>query len=290
MACISAPTAMLVGGGLQAGGSLLSGIMGSSAASDAAKVQASTARDIAAMQQARWEQTQANLAPFMTAGQSAIEKLLQLTGTGPTENPLASPLLRPLSTRIPIQTNFAPTMARLEATPGYRFALQQGEKAAQGNLASQGLGRSGAAGIAADQFAQGLASTTFQNQFTNWYNQQQLGMNKFLAERNLTLAQRQQIFNMIAGIGTQGESAAAGMGTLGIQSAAQVGNTLASGAASQAAGIVGSTNALTGGISGVGSAASNTALLLALNNAGMFGANPAAGTAGQDFSGGGTQG
>lgn len=62
---------------------------------------------------------------------------------------------------------FDPTMQELSNTPGYEFALGEGLKATQNSFAAKGLGSSGAAMKGAAQYAQGLASNTFQQAFSN---------------------------------------------------------------------------------------------------------------------------
>lgn len=133
-------------------------------------------------------------------------------------------------------------MARLASTPGYQFALDQGLQATQNSYASKGLGSSGAALKGAADYAEGLAGTTYQSMIGN--------------------------FMGLAGLG---ENAAAQTGTLGLQSQAGVNSLMTGAASAQAAGQVGSANALMGGIGNITSAFDNTALMLALNKSGMFG-------------------
>lgn len=71
--------------------------------------------------------------------------------------------------------------AALEATPGYQFTRDQGQKAVQNSYAAKGLGSSGAAMRGAADYATGLAGQTYEqrlqdylsgynNEFTNTYN------------------------------------------------------------------------------------------------------------------------
>lgn len=278
MACISAPTAILAGGALSAGSSLFGASNASSAATQAARIQAAAAQQGVDLQRAEFQQTQQNLSPFMEAGVSALNQLRGFTGTDPGSNASGAGALgpnavltSPISTASGIQTSFAPSPGQLAATPGYQFVLGQGKLAVGNQMAASGLAGSGPAGKGLVNYAEGLAGTTYQQQFANWQSQQQLKLQNFLSEANLTLAQRQQIFNMLGGLATTGQNAAAGLGGLGLQTATQASNLLTSGAAASAGGVVGSANALNAGLTNTGSAASNTALLLALNNAGMFG-------------------
>lgn len=260
MACISVPTAILGAGALNTGASLFGASNASSAALQAAKLQSGAANLTAAGQAQIYRDMNTNLEPYREVGKHALLSLEALTND--RGNPLTSPLTSPLS------TTFAPTQAQLEQTPGYQFVLSQGRNAVSNQLAASGLAGSGAAGKAQTNYAEGLAGTTFQQQFQNWLTQQ-----------NLNLSQRQQIYNMLGGLSTTGQNASTMTGSLGIQSGAQIGNSITGAAAAGAGGIVGSANALNAGISGTSGAASNTALLLALNNSGMFG-TPAAGGGG----------
>lgn len=266
MASISVPAALAIGGGVGAAGSVASGVLGANAAQGAARTQASAA-DTAARAQLQAAQlaaqtqlqmfgsVQNNLSPFIQGGIASLDRYIN------TVPSLAAP----------ISTTFTPDLATLAQTPGYQFSLQQGEQATQNSYAAQGLGTSGAALKGAANYAEGLAGTTYQQQFQNWLTQQQLALSQRTQQANL----------LFAPVGL-GETAAAGAGTLGVNSAGAAGgfltsgaaaanNFLTSGAAASAAGQVGATNAITGALSGLSGSAGNTALLLALNNQGLFG-------------------
>jgi hypothetical protein len=219
---------------LGAGGSLLSGLLGSNAAQKASKQQQQFEQQALQQQMMMFQQTQQNFAPFINLGSGAANKLTGLTDT----------LTKP----------FNPTMADLAATPGYQFTLDQGLKSTQNSFAAQGLGLSGAALKGATNYAEGLASTTYQNQFQNY------------------LAQNQQIYNMLSGEVGIGESAAAGQGQLGQQASGNISNLLSAIGAAAAGGTIGSTNALTGALGNIGGAGANAALLFALSkNSNLFG-------------------
>lgn len=231
-------------GGLSAVGGIASAAIGSGAAKDAAHTQAKAAKNAAQAQLRMFNETSRLLSPFLNAGTKATYRLQNLTGTSKRNpNPLTAPLTSP----------FRPTMEQLEQTPGYQFALDQGLKATQNSFAAQGLGQSGAAMKGASQFAEGLASTTYQQQFQNY------------------LAQNQQIYNMLGGLGGLGESAGAKVGQMGMQAQSQANALTTSGAAAGAAGTIGAANALTGGISNAIGGVSQAAMLASLANSGMFG-------------------
>jgi hypothetical protein len=153
-------------------------------------------------------------------------------------------------------------MNQLVKTPGYQFALQQGEFGIQNSIAPSGYGTGqignrpagSGPGIKGEaQYAQGLASQTWAQQAQNYY------------QGNL------QAYNMLMSQNQLGENAAATTGQQGLTSAANQGNALIGGAAAGAAGTIGAANSLTGAIGGVSSAGTNTALMLALNSSGFFG-------------------
>jgi hypothetical protein len=56
----------------------------------------------------------------------------------------------------------------LANTPGYQFTLDQGLKATTNANSAMGLANSGVEGKGLANYAEGLASTTFQQQFQNW--------------------------------------------------------------------------------------------------------------------------
>ncbi len=248
MPSISVPAAIIGAGAISAGTGLVSGVLGSNASKQAADTQAQAADEAAQVQMNMFNTTQANLQPYMQAGQGALAALQGGIGTGAATagGPGYGSLIAP----------FQPTMQQLAQTPGYQFTLQQGLQAAQNGFAAQGLGSSGSAIKGAANYAEGLASTTYQQQFQNY------------------LTQNQQIYNMLGGVASQGENAAANLGNVGVNTGSNVGNSLMSAGAASAAGTVGSTNALTSALSGIGSTTSNTGLLLALNNQGLFGGSP----------------
>ena len=236
--------------------SIASGIFGASASAKAAKQQQQTAIMNAIMEANMYNANVARMQPFTNLGTGAATQLSSLTGTNAGGNPLTAPLT----------AKFQPTMAELAGTPGYQFALQQGELAAQNGFAAQGLSSSGAATKGGINYAEGLASTTYQNQFQNY------------------LSQNAQIANILGAQVTTGENAAAGTGTMGTTMSGQIANTTSQGAAAGAAGTIGSANAITGAIGGVANAASNAAMMYGMNQAGFFG-QTGGGTSGNAISG-----
>jgi len=140
------PWAVAAAAGIGAVGSIVGGAESASGANAAAAVQ---------QQALNWQET--NAQPFVNAGQTAIPGVQNLLGLGPQGT--------------------AGIMAQLQQMPGYQFTLGQGLNAVQNSMASQGLGVSGNALRGAAQYATGLASQTYQNQFNNMLGLAQLGAN-----------------------------------------------------------------------------------------------------------------
>lgn len=197
---------------LMAGSSLASGLIGANAAGNAADTQSEAARYAADLTAANTARTREDLAPWRTAGGNALAML--------------NSRLRGLTAPITM------TQADLEATPGYQFTRDQGLRAVQSAAAAKGLGVSGAALKGATRFATGLADTTYDKRFAN------------------ELASRTSNYNMLYGPAALGENAAATTGNLGTAGTAAQTNALMSGAQSEAAGSVGTANALSNALTG----------------------------------------
>jgi hypothetical protein len=210
MPSITIPGAIIGAGAIAGGTSIASGIIGSNAAQSAAQAQEQAANNATNTQLGIFNQTQANLAPYNQAGQSALSQLASLfglstgggAGTGPTAATAAN------------------ATSALTQYPGYQFGLQQGNLAQQQSAASQGLLLSGQQLQASQTFGQNYAMQNAWNPYVSQLN---------------TLS-------------NQGENAAAQTGQIGANTGSSVANSqLASGEAA-ASGIVGSASAITGGI------------------------------------------
>lgn len=189
------------------------------ASSSAAGAQTSAENKAISAQQQQYNTTAGNLQPYISGGTNAFSNLLTATGNQPGGTGTG-----------PLTATFQPTMAQLAATPGYQFSLNQGLKTAQNSNASKGLGTSGEALAGANTFAQGLASTTYQQQFQNY------------------LTQNQQIYNMLNGVSNTGLTAASALAGVGTSTANAIGSADA-----------GIGNAQAAGINGIGTAASSAA-------------------------------
>lgn len=150
---------------------------------------------------------------------------------------LGAPLTRPFSA------------ADLANTPGYQFTLGQGLQAINNSYAAQGQGKSGNVMAGGINYAEGLAGTTYNQQFANY------------------LAQNQQIYNMVAGQAQLGEAAATGTAGAGVSVGSNVSNLLTQGGNALAAGQIGSANAISSGLNSAGNAPLNTLTTMAMINA-----------------------
>lgn len=241
--------AAFIGAGIAAAG-LASGALGSSASKSAASTQAAASQEAMQLQYQMYQQTAARLQPWVGTGQVANQQLGGLLGLSGYQASGAGGMGTGSLT-----TPFQPTMTQLAQTPGYQFTLQQGEQAVANQATALGQGpgmtptgasQSGPEAKGMAQYAEGLASTTYQQQFQNYWTQ------------------LNNIYSMVSGASGAGANAAAGVGQAGTTTAQAAGNALQTGAAATAAGQIGSANALTGGINTIAQGASTAAILGAL--------------------------
>src|SRR5215469_15582063 len=168
-------------------GSLFGGLFGSNASQNAASQYVKALQQAQGFMQDQEKQGVANYSPFLNAGQGAVGTLSSLLGT-PGQG-----LLQPWT-----GTFQAPTAAQAEATPGYQFQLHQGLGAVQNSAAGRGSLLSGRTLADLNNYAQGVASTNYQNVFNNALTQYQTSYNSFLNNQN---NQYQRLLGL-SGIGT----------------------------------------------------------------------------------------
>lgn len=247
-------------GGIAAGVGAIGGAMISSSASkSAANTEASAANKATDLQNQQWQQTQANMKPYLQLGNSAMSPLLTAMGYKTSQNADGSYSFGGVDPSNPLQQTFtAPTADQAAQTPGYQFTLQQGLKATQNSAAARGLGTSGAALKGASTYASGLADSTYNDVY-------QRALNTF----NTNYSSAANNVNRLSNLVGNGQNAAGSQGALGAQTTANIGNTITSGANAQAAGTIGSANALTSALGSMG----NNAMLYGMlqNNAGSAG-------------------
>ena len=91
---------------------------------------------------------------------------------------------------------------RLEQTPGYQWSLSQGSEAVNRAMAGQGYNLSGNRAIALQEYGQGLASQTYQNQLDNLYKLSSQGQNAAGNLANLASSTGANLANVQTGLGT----------------------------------------------------------------------------------------
>ncbi len=236
-------TAIVGAGVIGAGAALGGAAMTSSAATSAANTQANAAitnqnnllamgKQASGMDIGAIGTVQGELSPYTAVGATAANRLNIGLANGS------------------LTKGFAPTMAQLNAMPGYQFEKQQGLEATQNGFAAKGLGSSGAAMKGAGQYAQGLASTDLNNLANIYYTNQANAYNRLSGTSNMGLNAASTEGQLTANLTQAGSNALMGTAT-------NVASLGMAGANAQAAGMIGSANSWANGMSGIGNSLSN---------------------------------
>jgi hypothetical protein len=219
-------TAGLVMAGIGAAGSIGGALIGSNAAKTASQQQTQADQSALAEQQREFNVSQGNAQPFINAGQQSIGTLMAGLNNG-TFGPGSTPAFT------------APTLEQAQQTPGYQFTQQQGEKGIAQAAAAAGGAISGGTLKAASGYNQNLASTYYQQAFNN-----------ALSEYGTNLANQQQQFGQLLAPVQIGAGSTANLNATQTSAASSIAQLMASLGSSQAAGTVGSANAISSGIAG----------------------------------------
>lgn len=247
---ITVGTALAIGGGLAAAGGVASSLIGSSAAKSAASVQAKAADTATQLQKDEFNQQQSNIAPWLQAGGVSLNQLMSgLQPGGALSTPFSG-------------TFTAPTEAEARATPGYQFTADQGSKAILNAQTASGGAFTGGTAKSLDAFNTGLADSTYNDSFNR-------ALQTFGTQFNTYNTNQSNLFNKLASVSGLGQTSAVQLGQLGQQAASNEGNLLTSGAASTAAGGVGSANAVNSGISSISNNLNSSLLLASLMKGGI---------------------
>lgn len=159
----------------------------------------------------------------------------------------------------------APTADQARATPGYQFALDQGEKAVQSGASANGSLLTGGTLNAENQFGQGLADTNYNNIYSQ-------ALQSYNTNYNTWSNSQANQFNRLAALANAGQVSAQQLGSAGITSAGQVANTLSNtgqqvgqninnAAAATASGYIGQGNAWGQGLSGASNSLSQMMMM-----------------------------
>lgn len=256
------PLAIL--GGLAIGGSIIGAVGANSAAGkqanaelQAAQLQHQDQQASLDFQKQQYATSQQQIAPWLKAGTQGIGSLSQLLST-PGQG-----LLTPWT-----NTFQAPTAAQAQQTPGYQFALEQGQNAIQNSAAARGGLLSTGTQKTLDQFSQGLASQTYSDTYNRALGEYQQNYNIFQGNQSNT-------FNRLASLSGIGQQAATTSGQLGQQAAGNVANINIAGGAQQGQMIAGAGAARASGYAGIAnslnSGLGNVSQYLMLQQAGLLG-------------------
>lgn len=206
-------------------------VLGTAASMDASRRasnnQADAARDATAAQR---DSTAAQLEaqrPFLEGGYKGNNRLLELLGLGGDPNAQGYG-----SANKP----FSFTPGDLTQTPGYQFQLQQGQEALDRRAAAGGGFYSGANLKAAQSFGQGLAGTTFDNEYNRAFNAYQTN--------------RANTLNPLQSLSGQGQTAANTSGAIQQNGTNALTSLLTGNANAQGAAAISQGNAINNGLSG----------------------------------------
>ena len=185
-------------------GSVIGGAISAQGAKSAAKTQAQAASQASQLQEQQFQQTQANLQPYMQEGQIGLSQI----------NRMLPQFTQPFG------------LQQFQESPAYQFNLEEGSKAINKAAAARGQYYNPATLQELGRYAKGTASNEFQNAVSNY--QTNLG----------------NIWNRMYGLTGTGQSAAAGVGGFGSQMAGQVGSNIMGAGNALAAGQIGQANAV----------------------------------------------
>lgn len=200
---------------VNAGTSLLSGILGSNAAKSAAQTQADAANKASDTNLQMFNTVNNQQAPWRAAGASALSRIGQLGGQ--------------------FEHQFDANDLNANMAPNYAFQLDQGQRALRNSANLQSGAISGNLLKGLEDYTQNYAQGAYQQAYNN-YNGNQTN-----------------IFNRLSNIAGLGQTANQATGVAGTALAGNAGTAQQAAGAAQAAGTVGSTNAITGGLNNAAS-------------------------------------
>ena len=196
------------------GAGLGSGMMGASAAKNAANAQSSAADRATQLQYDLNDRQRADSKPWLDAGGEGIRTLRDMVIGGEFSKPLS--------------------VGDVQNEPGYQFGMDQGMTGTQRALGKLYGYDSGATLKGLARFATDYGSTKYNDAF-----------NRANTDRGFR-------YNALAGLSGAGQQAVNQVGSASQNLANNAGNLITSGGAARAAGIVGSANAMGNGLTGAG--------------------------------------
>ena len=229
--------------GYLAAATIGSSLLGANAAQGAADTQAAASNNAAQLQKQMFDTQNQQQTGFRAAGQNALSNIGALgTGQYQTYDQAGNPVGDTQTGSGYLQHQFNAQDFANNVDPGYAFRLQQGQDQAmrQANLGGGALSGNALAGL--QNYTQGQASQEYQNAFNRYQTQ------------------RSNIYNTLASIAGLGQTSLGQTGQMSTQTGANIGNAIQNAGSAQAAGQVGTANAIGGGLTG----AANSYLLSSL--------------------------
>lgn len=258
--------------GISAAGAIGGAALSSHAAGQAANAQKSGAEYAAdlqkqeadaalAFQKQQWQTSQANMAPWLSAGRSGLTNLQALLGIGGNTNASGYGSL--------LEGFQAPTLEQAKNEPGYQFTAQQGEEALQNSAAARGNLVSGNTLEALQKYGQNLAETNYNNVYNRAFNTFETNQTNTFNRLAALSGIGQTAANTLTGAG---QNAAGNIANIDLTTGRNIGQDVQNAAAAQASGYVGSANAWSGAFGGSTNNLMNLLLLSQLGGGGGYGA------------------
>ena len=225
-----------------AGASLFGASEQADAATSAAQTSADASNQASQLQYKEWQQQQANMQPWLTAGTAGVNALSYGMGLSPTGG--ATGATGPAGTaggflNVP-SFSFDPTT--VANNPDYKFVTNQGTNALASQAAAGGNYGSGNMGVALENYGQGAAAQYMQQ----YYNQ---ALGTYNANLN---SQYTMPYNFLAGVSGTGQIAAQNLANTGQAAETNIGGYTQAAGNALASGTMGSANAYSGALNNVG--------------------------------------
>ena len=229
--------------GYLAAATIGSSLLGANAAQGAADTQAAASNNAAQLQKQMFDTQNQQQTGYRAAGQNALSNIGALgTGQYQTYDQSGNPVGNTQTGSGYLQHQFDANDLTNGLAPNYDFMLQQGQMANQRAANASGGAIGGNALQALQQYTQNYAGNAYQNAFNNYQTQ------------------RSGIYNTLASIAGLGQTSLGQTAAASGTAAGNIGNSIQNAGSAQAAGQVGTANAIGGGLTG----AANSYLLSSL--------------------------
>ena len=237
-------------------------IIGGNTARSAARTQANATREATAAQTAIYNQNRQDFSPYVSLGNAGAERMRELLDSGALDS-------RGLA-YTPYREFTGVTAENVEQTPGYQFVRDAGLRAVSNNNSASGLAGSGAQAAGAASYATGLAENTYNSQVQNNLAEYMAGLEghvrNFETGFNADQTGLTNMYNRIMGVTQVGQGAVAQQANAGNILSGQIGQNLTGAANANAAGTIGTANAIAGGLNTAFGGISNALVMNQLLN------------------------